>query len=274
MSGECRKIGDRQRWEHLPPGPHHTYNAADHPTTLRYPGGTAASRERAGDLRLQRPGPVELGERQRRVLRVQHHLQRHFDGRSVRRRGQLTEQRLDTGVNGLTPAVRLRLEHHAPDNPAGRGVQPDTRICRTCRTPTARYGNVASIVDGVNASQRQCFGYDALDRLTNAFTGNWLTPAYTTGGTGPYNHTYVYDAIGNLTSYAGASYYLRRQRPQARRDGRLRQHLATPTDANGNQTTRTIAGVTYTFTFDYENRLTEVKQGIHQPRNLRLRRRW
>ena len=41
MSGECRKIGDRQRWRHLPPGPHHTYNAADHPTTLRYPGGTA-----------------------------------------------------------------------------------------------------------------------------------------------------------------------------------------------------------------------------------------
>ena len=32
-------------------------------------------------------------------------------------------------------------------------------------------------------------------------------------------------------------------------------------DGNGNQTTRTIAGTTYTFVFDYENRLTEVKQG-------------
>ena len=31
-------------------------------------------------------------------------------------------------------------------------------------------------------------------------------------------------------------------------------------DGNGNQTTRTIGGTTYTFTFDYENRLTEVKQ--------------
>ena len=31
-------------------------------------------------------------------------------------------------------------------------------------------------------------------------------------------------------------------------------------DGNGNQTTRTIAGTTYTLVFDYENRLTEVKQ--------------
>jgi len=32
-------------------------------------------------------------------------------------------------------------------------------------------------------------------------------------------------------------------------------------DANGNQTSRTIGGVAYTFIFDYENRVTEVKQG-------------
>ena len=32
-------------------------------------------------------------------------------------------------------------------------------------------------------------------------------------------------------------------------------------DGNGNQTSRTIGGVAYTFVFDYENRLTEVKQG-------------
>jgi hypothetical protein len=32
-------------------------------------------------------------------------------------------------------------------------------------------------------------------------------------------------------------------------------------DGNGSQTTRSIAGTTYTFTFDYETRLTEVKQG-------------
>ncbi|MDQ3247737.1 MAG: hypothetical protein M3Q45_00885, partial [Chloroflexota bacterium] len=32
-------------------------------------------------------------------------------------------------------------------------------------------------------------------------------------------------------------------------------------DANGNQTTRTIAGVSYTLTYDYENRLTGVSGG-------------
>ncbi|MFN8493911.1 MAG: RHS repeat-associated core domain-containing protein [Caldilineaceae bacterium] len=32
-------------------------------------------------------------------------------------------------------------------------------------------------------------------------------------------------------------------------------------DANGNQTTRTIGGVTYTFTYDYENHLTAVSGG-------------
>ncbi|MCO5245532.1 MAG: hypothetical protein M9927_17225 [Anaerolineae bacterium] len=120
-------------------------------------------------------------------------------------------------------------------------------------------GNVASIVDGVNSSQRQCFGYDALDRLTNAFTGNSGCTAYTTGGTGPYNHTYVYDAVGNLTSYAGNAYTY---------GDSSHKHAVTSAygnsygyDGNGNQTSRTIGGVVYTFVFDYENRLTEVKQG-------------
>ena len=120
-------------------------------------------------------------------------------------------------------------------------------------------GNVASIVDGVNSSQRQCFGFDALDRLTNAFTGNSDCTAYTTGGTGPYNHTYVYDAVGNLTSYAGNAYTY---------GDSSHKHAVTSAygnsygyDGNGNQTSRTIGGVVYTFVFDYENRLTEVKQG-------------
>ena len=119
-------------------------------------------------------------------------------------------------------------------------------------------GNVASIVDGVNSSQRQCFGFDALDRLTNDFTGNSDCTAYTTGGTGPYNHTYGYDAVGNLTNYAGNTYTY---------GDSSHKHAVTAAygnsygyDGNGNQTSRTIGGVAYIFTFDYENRLTEVKQ--------------
>ena len=90
-------------------------------------------------------------------------------------------------------------------------------------------GNVTSLADGRNGNdgnggQRQCLRYDWLDRLTGAFTGDATCSSYSAAGVGAYNHTYTYDAIGN-------------------------------------QTSRTIAGVEYTLHYDYENRLTEVKQG-------------
>ncbi|MCB0230002.1 MAG: hypothetical protein KDH90_12895, partial [Anaerolineae bacterium] len=66
-------------------------------------------------------------------------------------------------------------------------------------------------------------------------------------------------AVGNLTSYAGNAYTY---------GDSSHKHAVTSAygnsygyDGNGNQTSRTIGGVVYTFVFDYENRLTEVKQG-------------
>jgi outer membrane protein TolC len=58
----------------------------------------------------------------------------------------------------------------------------------------------------------------------------------------------------------GQRLHLRTQRKQARRDSAAYGN-SYGYDGNGNQTTRTIAGTTYNFVFDYENRLTEVKQG-------------
>ena len=77
-------------------------------------------------------------------------------------------------------------------------------------------------------------------------------------GVGAYNHTYAYNALGNITSNAGNSYTY----------GSTKPHAVTAAfgnsygyDQNGNQTSRTISGTAYDFTFDYDNRITEVKQG-------------
>ncbi|RME50333.1 MAG: carbohydrate-binding protein, partial [Caldilineae bacterium] len=118
-------------------------------------------------------------------------------------------------------------------------------------------GNVTSLVDGQNSGQKQCFQYDYLHRLTAAFTGNSGCTAYSATGTGPYNHTYAYNAIGNITSYAGNGYTYG-SKPHAV-TGAFGNSYGY--DGNGNQTTSTIGGVVYTLVYDYENRLTAVKQG-------------
>ncbi len=172
-------------------------------------------------------------------------------------RGQVAEQRLDTGSNGLTRQYvydqnTMRLLTLRAGVPS-----PYTNLQNLSYSYDA-VGNIASLVDGVNSSQRQCFQYDALDRLTVAFTGNSGCTAYATGGTGPYNHTYVYDAIGNITSYAGNAYSHNAGKPHA---DSAAYGNSYGYDGNGNQTSRTISGMNYTLVFDYENRLTEVKQG-------------
>jgi RHS repeat-associated protein len=173
-------------------------------------------------------------------------------------RGQVVEQRLDTGSNGLTRQYVYDTNTMRLTTLRAGVSSPYTNLQNLSYTYDA-VGNIASLVDGVNSNQRQCFQYDALDRLTNAFTGNSGCTAYATGGTGPYNHTYAYNAIGNITSYAGNAYTY---------GDSAHKHAVTGAygnsygyDGNGNQTTRTIAGTTYTFTFDFENRLIEVKQG-------------
>ena len=76
--------------------------------------------------------------------------------------------------------------------------------------------------------------------------------------TGQYSHTYSYDAIGNITSYNGNNYTYSSSRPHAVTAAHGNSYGY---DANGNQTSRTISGTAYTVDFDYENRLTVVKQG-------------
>ena len=93
-------------------------------------------------------------------------------------------------------------------------------------------GNILTLTDGVNSGQVQSFGYDWLDRLISAST--------TAAGDGQYSHTYAYDAIGNITSYAGSAYTYSSRQPHAVTAAYGNSYGY---DANGNQTSRTIGGV-------------------------------
>jgi YD repeat-containing protein len=99
-------------------------------------------------------------------------------------------------------------------------------------------GNVTSIGDNGIVSS---FGYDALDRLTAA-----------------YSQTFAYDAAGRLTSFAGLTYAPDSSHPHAVNlvNGVDRYDY----DANGNQTTRNkgVANQEQVLTWDVENRLTAV----------------
>ncbi|MBV6396861.1 MAG: hypothetical protein HFACDABA_02463 [Anaerolineales bacterium] len=107
-------------------------------------------------------------------------------------------------------------------------------------------GNITGINDSV-WGETQTFGYDSLYRLTSASA---------TGGLANYSESYTYDpATGNLKTKNG----LVLDYPAA---NGARPHAVTSAgsntygyDANGNQTTRTIAGQTVTLAYDAENRM-------------------
>jgi RHS repeat-associated protein len=70
--------------------------------------------------------------------------------------------------------------------------------------------NVTSVADAVavagGAPQRECFRYDQLDRLTTAFTTNaaGCTGSFVSSGPDPYDLSYTYDSLGDITSATNA----------------------------------------------------------------------
>jgi len=128
-------------------------------------------------------------------------------------------------------------------------------------------GNIETILDGHNAGQRQCFGYDAANRLTAASTYNadWQPTLGCTAqlGEGNYDERYSYDALtGDLASKAGQTLVYADS---------LHSHAATGMgtsnyayDANGNMTSRTVDGQTYSLEYDAENRLIRILQGANE----------
>jgi len=107
-------------------------------------------------------------------------------------------------------------------------------------------GNIMSITDSVNTAT-QNFQYDALNRLTSA-NGNYG------------NKIYAYDTIGNILQKDGVNYLYGENGagPHAVTSGS--DGSSFNYDANGNMITMNKGGVAWTYIYDSENRLVEVKK--------------
>ncbi len=131
-------------------------------------------------------------------------------------------------------------------------------------------GNVSSIVDAANNGQRQCFRYDALNRLKSGFTGDAVCDKYVGDvGAAPYNETYEYKADGNLDSKTGVGSYLYdapvmtcSPGTQPTKPHAVRQAGSSgfSYDCNGNMSARVVANTGYSLFYNAENRLETVEQ--------------
>ncbi|MBX3061314.1 MAG: hypothetical protein KF770_33065, partial [Anaerolineae bacterium] len=129
-------------------------------------------------------------------------------------------------------------------------------------------GNVDAIRDYLNDNQVQWFSYDHRNRLETAYTSD-----ASGASAGKYNYGYSYNQIGNITGrterlwgcpsscgWGNPTTYLYTYGSPAHK------HAVTAVggggsfsyDANGNMTSRTEGGITYTQNFNVENRLTSV----------------
>jgi len=123
-------------------------------------------------------------------------------------------------------------------------------------------GNITLVRDNTLASHKtQTFAYHHLDRLTAAATPQ--------NAVDDYDHSYSYDILGNVETYAGLPYdytawhagcgvHGSQPLPQAVKmiDGTSGDYFCY--DDNRNMSKRRQGGVTYNHTFDVENRLVTV----------------
>jgi RHS repeat-associated protein len=131
-------------------------------------------------------------------------------------------------------------------------------------------GNVTRIRDDNNSGQRQCFVYDALNRLEQAFIGDTNCAPITAPpvGNGFYApESYSYGPNGNLMSKTGIGAYTYDApvsgcivgtlptKPHAVRQAGANTYSY---DCNGNLIGRSVQGIDSSLTYDAENRLTRM----------------
>jgi YD repeat-containing protein len=99
------------------------------------------------------------------------------------------------------------------------------------------------IVNGVNGDESQTFGYDALNRLTQA-TGVWGTKSF------------IYDAAGNPTTFGGLTSRTLNFTGNQVTSGTGLSNVTY--DASGNLQRKTLDGIDWNFSWTIENRLAAV----------------
>jgi YD repeat-containing protein len=164
-----------------------------------------------------------------------------------------------------------RLQNLTTSSPGGGGGGPPLQ---NLSYTYDQVGNLKTIQDALNSNQKQCFTYDALDRLTKATTSTDSAQSCTTQlGNGNYDESYTYDPTsGNLSSKAGVGYTYNAQVSCAA-GSRTIPHAVSAAgansysyDCNGNMTQRVIGSNTFTLSGacpersrrNAENRLTAV----------------
>ncbi|MFI7416742.1 RHS repeat-associated core domain-containing protein [Nonomuraea sp. NPDC049684] len=211
---------------------------------------------------------------------------------------------LNTYVSATTYGLTGKLGQYEVGTTAGKrswftygyeyGTQrlADSRVERENQTGVDRSatygydpsGNITSIADvSKSGTDTQCFTYDYLRRLTDAWTEGDTScsaspAAGVVGGIQPYWQSYAYDATGNRTKevqhgVGGAADTVRTYTYPAPGQGQHRLSSIQQTgaagartdsfgyDATGNTTTRKIGATTQTLTWDTEGRLEKVTDG-------------
>jgi YD repeat-containing protein len=205
-----------------------TYNSADLPITMKYPGGEIVTTTYDNNMLLK----TVIGT-------ATYVSNTQYDSAS-----RMTSRALG---NGLTQNYA-----YYPWNQQGGRLQ--TLAIGSLQNLTYAYdsvGNINTITDSIN-SQTQSFGYDALDRLTSASASgeSWQ---------GAYSETYSYDpATGNLQTKGGVTLAYgdaNHVHAVTGAGGNSYQY-----DSNGSQITRTIGSDIFNLYYDAENRLVEVKK--------------
>ncbi|GAA2965873.1 RHS repeat-associated core domain-containing protein [Actinokineospora diospyrosa] len=198
--------------------------------------------------------------------------------------GEATQYRLSSGNNAGTLDFERDARTHAVTGTA-LSVQAATPLVDDLRYTFDPAGNLTKIVNARPGGTRtQCFGYDPLNRLNEAWTAtdncagqpSTAPGATTVGGPTPYWTSWTHNTIGLRTGetkhgIGAANTTTSYTYPAA---GAARPHSLTSTattgpagtsgntyayDNGGNTTTRDINGAVHTLTWDKNNRLGQVQ---------------